>query len=61
MTLFIKSINRDGGSIKLYAAYTVDTVDTFDTVDMVCTFDMVYTVDMLTLLTLFKLPLNIYG
>ena len=33
-----------GVSNALYAAYTVDTVDTVYTVDMVFTVDMVYTV-----------------
>ena len=36
---------RDGGSIALYTAYTVDTVDmayTVDTVDMAYTVDTVY-------------------
>ena len=44
-----KDTIRDGGSTALYAAYTVDTVDSVDTVytvDMVYTIDMVYTVDM---------------
>ena len=38
---------RDGGGTALYAAYTVDTVDTVGTIDMVDTVDMVDNVDML--------------
>ena len=45
-----KNTIRDGGSIALYTAYTVDTVDmayTVDTVDMAYTVDTVYTVYMI--------------
>ena len=39
-------IIRDGCSIALYTACTVDTVYTIDTVDTVDTVDMIYTVHM---------------
>ena len=44
-----KDTIRDGGSTVLYAAFTVDTIDSVYTVDSVCTVytsDMVYTVDI---------------
>ena len=44
-----KNTIKDGGSTALFAAYTVDNVDTVytvDTVDMVDTVDIIYTVDM---------------